>query len=45
MKKQKKHKWKYRINLRKKILVLVILGVSLFVGLGYALLETNLGIF
>ena len=45
MKKQRKHKWKYRINLRKKILVLVILGVSLFVGLGYALLETNLGIF
>lgn len=44
MKKQKKHKWKYRINLRKKILVLIILGVSLFVGLGYALLETNLGI-
>lgn len=44
MKKHKKHKWKYRINLRKKILVLVILGVSLFVGLGYAALETSLGI-
>jgi len=45
MKKIKKHKWKYRINLRKKILVLVILGVSLFVGLGYAILESNLEIF
>ena len=45
MKKQRKHKWKYRINLRKKILVLVILGVSLFVGLGYAILESNLEIF
>ena len=44
MKKHKKHKWKYRINLRKKILVLVILGVSLFVGLGYSFLGTNLNI-
>ncbi len=38
----KKHKWKYRINVRNKILVLVILGISLFVGLGYALIETGL---
>ena len=44
MKKHKKHKWKYRIDLRKKILVLVILGVSLFVGLGYSFLGTNLNI-
>ena len=41
---KKKHKWKYRINIKKKILVLVILGVSLFVGLGYAIVEANLGI-
>ena len=45
MKKAKKHKWKYRINLRRKILVLIILGVSLFVGLGYAIVGSNLGIF
>ena len=44
MTKMKKHKWKYRINVRKKILVLIILGVFLFVGLGYAALETSLGI-
>jgi len=43
MKMNKKHKWKYRINIRKKILVLVVLGVFLFVGLGYAILEANLG--
>lgn len=42
MRKNKKHKWKYQIDIRKKILVLVILGVSLFVGLGYALIETSL---
>ena len=45
MKKQRKHKWKYRINLRNKILVLIILGVFLFVGLGYAVIGSNLGIF
>ena len=44
MTKRKKHKWKYRINVRKKILVLIILGLFLFVGLGYAVLETSLGI-
>ena len=44
MKKQKKHKWKYRINIKKKILALVILGVSLFVGLGYAIINTSLSI-
>lgn len=44
MTKVKKHKWKYRIDVRKKILVLVVLGVSLFVGLGYAALGTTLGI-
>lgn len=44
MKKNKKHKWKYQVNIRKKILVLVILGVFLFVGLGYSILESNLGI-
>jgi len=43
MKKNKKHKWKYQVNIRKKIVVLVILGVFLFVGLGYAILEANLG--
>ena len=43
MKKDKKHKWKYRINIRKKVLVLVVLGVFLFVGLGFAILEANLG--
>ena len=42
---KKKHKWKYQINIRKKILVLIILGVFLFVGLGYAILESNLNIF
>ncbi|MBQ9018976.1 MAG: hypothetical protein IJ097_01520 [Bacilli bacterium] len=41
---RKKHKWKYRVNIKKKILVLVILGVCLFVGLGYAILESSLGI-
>ena len=41
---RKKHKWKYRINIKKKILVLVILGVFLFVGLGYAIIESSLGI-
>ena len=45
MKKQRKHKWKYRINLRNKILVLIILGVSLFVGIGYSIVGSNLGIF
>ncbi len=44
MKKQRKHKWKYRINHRRKILVLVILGVSLFVGIGYSIVGSNLGI-
>lgn len=44
MKHKKKHKWKYRINVKKKIVVLIILGVSLFVGLGYAILGTNLRI-
>ena len=43
MKKNKKHKWKYQVDIRKKILVLIVLGVSLFVGLGYALIETGLG--
>ncbi len=43
MKKNKKHKWKYQINVRKKVLVLIILGVLLFFGLGYAILEANLG--
>ena len=42
MKKNKKHKWKYQINIRKKVLVLVVLGVFLFVGLGFAILEANL---
>ena len=42
MKKNRKHKWKYQVNIRKKILVLVILGVFLFVGLGFAILEANL---
>ena len=45
MKKAKKHKWKYRINHRKKVLVLIILGVSLFVGIGYSVVGSNLGIF
>ena len=43
MKKNKKHKWKYQINIRKKILVLVILGVFLFIGLGYSILGASLG--
>ena len=43
MKKNKKHKWKYRVNIRKKVLVLIVLGVFLFVGLGYSILEVNLG--
>ncbi len=43
--KKKKHKWKYQINIKKKILVLIILGVSLFVGLGYAVIQSNLNIF
>ena len=43
MKKNKKHKWKYQLNIKKKIVVLVILGVSLFVGLGYAILGSNFG--
>ena len=42
--KKKKHKWKYQVNIRKKILVLVILGVFLFVGLGYAAVGTNLSL-
>ena len=45
MRKRKKHKWKYQINVKKKIIVLGVLGVSLFVGLGYALIESNLGFF
>lgn len=45
MKKNKKHKWKYQINIKKKAIVSIILGVSLFVGLGYAILESNLEIF
>ncbi len=45
MKKNKKHKWKYRVNIKKKILVLVILGVTLFIGLGYSILESNLNVF
>ncbi len=44
MRTKKKHKWKYQINIKKKILVLIILGVSLFVSLGYALIESNLDI-
>ena len=45
MKKIKKHKWKYQINVKKKIIVLGVLGVSLFVGLGYAIIGGNLGMF
>ena len=41
MKKRKKHKWKYQVNVKKKILVLAILGVSLFVGMGYALIQSE----
>lgn len=44
MKKNKKHKWKYQINIKKKVIVSIILGVCLFVGLGYAVLESNLSI-
>ena len=44
MKKNKKHKWKYQINIKKKILVLIILGVLMFLGLGFSILESNLGI-
>lgn len=43
MKREKKHKWKYQVNIRKKIVVLVVLGVFLFVGLGYSILGTSLG--
>jgi hypothetical protein len=44
MRKNKKHKWKYQINIKKKIIVLIILGVFLVVGLGYAIIESSLGI-
>lgn len=44
MKKNKKHRWKYQINIKKKAIVSIILGVSLFVGLGYAILGSNFGI-
>lgn len=44
MPKTRKHKWKYQVNIRKKILVLIVLGVFLFIGLGYSLIESNLGI-
>lgn len=42
--KKTRHKWKYRINVKKKVLVLVILGVLLFVGMGYAIVNSNLSI-
>ena len=39
-----KHKWKRQINVKKKVLVLIILGVFLFVGLGYSVIGNSLGI-